>query len=267
MDLSAAELVFIAAASVAAGLINAVAGGGTLVAFPALTIVGVPAVEANITTTIALTPGYFGGTMAQRVDLAGQRARVLRLVPGVVLGGLVGAALLAVTSESLFRHLVPWLLIAACGLLAAQDRIRTAVVARTRRRAEARGAAPDAVHVRSEVPPGSIVAVALAGVYGGYFGGALGIVLLAVLGVTLDDEMRRINALKQLLSLAANLAASILLLFSGKVPWAAAAVMAVGSLVGGAAGGRVARRLDARVFRAVVIAIGLVVAAVYLVKA
>jgi uncharacterized membrane protein YfcA len=261
MDLSAAELLFIAAASVAAGLVNAVAGGGTLIAFPALTVVGIPTVDANITTTIALTPGYFGGTLAQREDLAGQRRRIVRLVPGVIVGGLAGAALLAVTSENLFRHLVPWLLFAACGLLAGQDRIRAAVSRRAQRRAKA------GVKAASDVPIGSVAAVAVAGLYGGYFGAALGIILLAVLGVTIDDDLRRINALKQLLSLVANVAASLLLLFSGKVPWDAAAVMAVGSLVGGVIGGKVARRLDARLFRAIVIAIGVVVGVVYLVKA
>src|SRR3954469_15691673 len=127
MDLSPAALALIAVASVAAGLVNAVAGGGTLIAFPALTVFGIPTVEANIATTVALTPGYLGGTLAQRSDLAGQRPRLLRLLPVAAAGAVAGALLLLATSESLFRAVVPWLLFGACGLLAAQDRIRTAV--------------------------------------------------------------------------------------------------------------------------------------------
>src|SRR5690606_196167 len=147
-----------------------------------------------------------------RQDLAGQRRRFLALVPGVVLGGAAGAALLTVTSEDLFRRIIPWLLFVACGLLAGQDRIRSAVARREERR---RGAAS------REGPPASMLAVALAGVYGGYFGAALGIILIAVLGVTIDDEMRRINALKQVLALTANVSAAVLLVFSGKVRWEA----------------------------------------------
>jgi uncharacterized membrane protein YfcA len=261
MDLSPAALALIAVASVAAGLVNAVAGGGTLIAFPALTVFGIPTVEANIATTVALTPGYLGGTLAQRSDLAGQRPRLLRLLPVAAAGAVAGALLLLATSESLFRAVVPWLLFGACGLLAAQDRIRTAVDRRHERRAEA-GRARHA----TGLGPVVLAITFASAVYGGYFGAGLGVVLLAVLGVALDDDLRRINALKQLLSLVINTVASVLLLFSGRLPWAATAVMAVGSLVGGTLGGHVAGRLDPVLFRRLVIAVGLVVGVIYLVR-
>jgi uncharacterized membrane protein YfcA len=260
MDLSLPALAFIAAASAAAGAVNALAGGGTLIAFPALTLVGVPPVEANIATTMGLNAGYLGGSVAQRDDLAGQRRRLLTLAPAAVAGGLTGAYLLSVTTEDLFRRIIPWLIFAACGLLAAQPRVRDALE-RRRRRPGAPPADPD-----RGVGPVLVAATYIGAIYGGYFGAGLGIVLLAVLGVVLDDDLRRINALKQILSLTINLSAAALLLFSGRVVWAAVAVVAAGSLVGGTAGGRLAGRLDPTVLRATVVAIGVVVGLVYLVK-
>lgn len=263
MDLSALNLTVIGAAALVAGAVNAVAGGGTLISFPALTAVGVPTVSANVTNTVALSPGYVGGTLAQREDLAGQRPRLERLVPAAMLGGVAGGVLLLVTSESLFRRLVPFLILAACALLAGQDRVKTWVEARHAR-------ATEAGTVR--VPHGSGVGVAaigsvfLAAVYGGYFGAGLGIILLAVLGVAIDDDLIRINALKQAMAVAINTTAASFFLFSGKVAWPAAAVMAIGSLAGGALGGRLASRLNPVVLRRVVIAAGVAIAVVYLVR-
>jgi uncharacterized membrane protein YfcA len=262
MDLSPLSLLAVAAAAVAAGLVNAIAGGGTLISFPMLTAVGVPTVGANITNTVALSPGYLGGTIAQRDDLSGQRVRLLRLLPMAVLGAIGGSVLLLNTSESVFRRIVPFLILGACGLLAAQDRVRGWVETRDRQRAE-RGAAP---RHDSGIGPVGMVAVFGAAIYGGYFGAGLGIILLAVLGVVVDDELVRINALKQALSLTINTTAAIRFLFSGEVVWTAAAVMAVGSLIGGNVGGRVASRAKPAVLRTVVIALGVIVALVYLVR-
>jgi uncharacterized protein len=253
-------LALVALASVAAGAVNAVAGGGTLIAFPALTLAGLPAVEANITATVAQNAGYLGGSVAQRADLEGQRPRLVRLAPVAVAGGLTGAWLLSVTSEDVFRLIIPWLIFAACGLLAVQPRLRAAL--------ERRAIAAAARGRRSRtVPPGLLAATYLPAVYGGYFGAGLGIILLAVLGVVLDDDLRRVNALKQTLSLVINLSAGALLLFSGRVAWGAAAVMAAGSLTGGIAGGRLAGRMDPAILRRAVITIGLVAGTVYLVQA
>lgn len=263
MDLSAANLAVIGAAAVAAGTINAVAGGGTLVSFPALTAVGIPTVSANITNTVALSPGYVGGTLAQRDDLRGQRARLERLVPAAMLGGVAGGVLLLVTSESLFRRLVPFLILAACALLAGQDRVKAWVEAR-----HARQVADGTSSGRhdSGVGPIAVLAVFVAAIYGGYFGAGLGIILLALLGVVIDDDLIRVNALKQSMAVAINTTAAAFFLFSGKVEWPAAAVMAVGSLAGGAIGGRIASRLDPVILRRVVIVAGVAVAIVYLTR-
>jgi uncharacterized membrane protein YfcA len=253
MDASPAAIALVAVASVAAGITNAVAGGGTLLVLPTLNLAGLTTVDASITTTTALTPGYLGGTLAQRADLAGQRNRVVVLAPVAAAGGLCGALLLTFTSESLFRAIIPWLIFAACALLWTQDRIRGWL---DRHRPER----------SSGVGPGLLATVFVGAVYGGYFGGALGIILLAVLGVVLDDDLRRLNALKQSLSLVINVSAAVLLVASGRVPWSAAAVVAAGSLAGGVIGGRLASRLDPRVLRRAVVAVGVVVGVAYLVR-
>jgi uncharacterized membrane protein YfcA len=243
------DLVVATVAALLAGLVNALAGGGTLISFPALTLVGVPAVAANVTNTVALCPGYLGGTFAQRRDLAGQRRRLLLLLPAAALGGLAGGALLLLTSEKLFRTLVPWLILAAAALLAAQGPVK---------RLAAR-------HVPSgrDVGPAAVVAVFLAAIYGGYFGAGLGILMLAVLGLFVDDDLVRVNALKQAISIATNTTAALFFVFSGRVVWAAAIAMMAGALVGGHVGGALASRMKPAVLRGVVVALGVVVAGVY----
>jgi uncharacterized membrane protein YfcA len=262
MDLSLPALALVAAASLTAGIVNAVAGGGTLIAFPALTLAGLPAVDASVTLTTALTPGYLGGTLAQRQDLEGQAGRLRFLAPAGAAGGLTGAALLARTDEELFRLVIPWLIFAACGLLAAQTRIRALITARRRTRPTRHTGGPR----QPAAGAGLFATTYVSGIYGGYFGGALGIILLAALGVTIDDDLRRLNALKQALSFAVNGAAAVLLALSGRVPWAVAAVVAAGSLAGGALGGRVASRLDPELLRRVVIVLGVIAGVVYLVR-
>lgn len=253
MDLSASDHVLAALAAVGAGIVNAVAGGGTLITFPALVALGVPNVRSTITNTVALCPGYFGGTVAQRGDLVGQRARVRALSVVAAAGGLIGSILLVLSPEDLFAGIVPFLLFLACGLLAFQERLRRVLPlcdATTGPDGRARGAL--------------LGGVFLASVYGGYFGASLGIILIATLGLLVHDEMRRLNALKQLLSLVTNVVAAGFFVFSGDVVWSLALAMAPAALVGGAIGGRLASRLEPRVMRAVVVAIGLVVAVKYL---
>lgn len=240
-------------AAVAGGAVNALAGGGTLITFPILTAVGLPVVAANMTNTVALCPGYLGGTLAQRQDLRGQEARLWRFLPAAVLGGLVGALLLQVTSEHVFRFLVPYLILLGTLLLALQPRMRLWLD----HRAERRG---------SRVSDGwGLPAVGVATVYGGYFGAGLGVITLAVLGLALKDSLTRLNALKQAISLATNVAAAVFFVFSGKVVWPAAVVMFLGSLAGGSLGGRLAGRVKPALLRQIVVAIGLVVAVVYFV--
>lgn len=241
-------------AAVVAGAVNALAGGGTLITFPALVALGVPAVAANVTNTVALCPGYLGGTLAQRDDLRGQRARLLGLLPASVLGGVVGGALLLRTGERLFRGLVPWLILLAALLLAVQGPVRERLVRR----------AGDAS--KAGVERWAWLPVGLASVYGGYFGAGLSVIVLAALGLALHDSLTRLNALKQAVALAVNVAAAVFFLFSGPVVWPMAAVMAAGALAGGVAGGRLAGRVKPATLRWLVVGAGVAISIAYFVR-
>lgn len=245
------DLLLAAAAALVAGAINALAGGGTLVTFPALLALGVPAVVANVTNTVALCPGYVGGTLAQKADLRGQGPRLRRLLPAAALGGVLGGWLLLESGEKLFRGLVPWLILLASLLLAGQGRVRAWLGRRL-------GHGGDERLERATWLP-----VGLAAVYGGYFGAGLSVIVLAALGLSARESLTRLNAAKQAIALVVNAAAAVFFLFSGQVAWSFAAVMAVGALVGGALGGRLAGRLPPTALRWTVVGLGLAVAAVY----
>ena len=251
------DIVLAGGAGFAAGAVNALAGGGTLISFPILIALGLPAVSANVTNTVALSPGYLGGALAQRRGLAGQEHRVAKLVIAAAIGGLIGSILLLFTSDSTFKDLIPVLLLSATALLALQDRLR--VMLRIGQPASGAAAAP-------VDPRWLVVPVALVSVYGGYFGAGLGIMLLAVLGIVLHERLDRLNALKQVLALSINATAAAFFLFSGRVYWIVALVMAITSLVGGSVGGRFAGSIKPTRLRAVVVCIGLAVAIVYAVK-
>lgn len=255
IDFSLAQLILVALAALAAGFINAIAGGGTLISFPALTAVGVGAVAANVTNTVALTPGYLGATFAQWSDMRGQQRRLWMLLPAAVLGGLAGAILLLATSERLFRDMVPWLILLAAGLLAIQDSVRGWV----QKRNQAAGRGPS-----SEL--WAVPAVFLASIYGGYFGAGLSVIVLAVLGLSLDDNLTRLNALKQAIAFATNITAALFFVFSGQVVWLAALVMAVGALLGGVLGGRMAGSIKPQTLRFTVIVVAVLVAMIYFVR-
>jgi uncharacterized membrane protein YfcA len=246
------DLALAAFAALGAGFVNALSGGGTLFSFPALTALGLPPIAANITNTIALCPGYVGGIFAQREDLRGQGARLPVLLSAGAAGGFAGGLLLLATDENAFRSLIPFLILVACALLVLQDPLRRWVAART-------GTAlsgPRAVR-RAAVP------IAVAAVYGGYFGAGLSSIVLAVLGLLFDDSLTRLNALKQLIALVVNLAAVVLFLFSDRVVWSAAGVMMVGALVGGALGGKLAAAVKPQTLRLAVVSLGVVIAVVY----
>jgi hypothetical protein len=253
--LSALDYALVGLAALAAGAVNALAGGGTLITFPMLTAVGLPAVAANVTNTVALSPGYLGATLAQSGDLRGQRGRLWLFVPAGVIGGVVGGILLLNTGERVFRALVPFLILLASGLLAVQEPVRAWIV---RRSGQSQSA--DASEKWGSLPLG------LAAIYGGYFGAGVSVIVLAVLGLTLDDSLTRLNALKQAISFSVNIAAAIFFVFSGQVVWPAAFVMAVGALLGGAAGGRLAGWIKPALLRWVVVVVGVVVAIIYLVR-
>lgn len=249
------ELVALVLAAVCAGAINALAGGGTLITFPMLTAVGVPPIAANVTNTVALSPGYIGGTLAQARDLQGQKNRVWLTLPAGILGGLVGGVLLLQTGERLFRDLVPFLILLASLLLAIQDPVRAWLSRRL-------STHPSGSHLEKW----SWLPVGVAAVYGGYFGAGLSVIVLAALGITLEDNLTRLNALKQLIGFGTNLAAAIFFVFSGQVVWMAAAVMAVGALLGGALGGRLAGRVKPSTLRWIVVSIGVLVSIIYFVR-
>jgi hypothetical protein len=254
--LSALDLGLAGLAAVAAGAVNALAGGGTLITFPTLTALGLPAVAANVTNTIAMAPGHLGATLAQKRDLAGQRTRVRRLAPAALLGGLVGGLLLLFTSERVFRQLVPFLILLASALLAVQEPVRAWLLRRLAR------ASPHASHGEAL----AIIPVFAASIYGGYFGAGLSVIVLSALGLLVDDSLTRLNAAKQAIGFAANGAAAVLFLFSGQVHWAAGLVMAVGAVAGGALGGRLAGRVRPATLRRVVVSVGVLVGLAYLIR-
>ena len=216
-----------------------------------------PAVSANITNTVALCPGYLGGALAQRTELEGQQARARKLLLAAAVGGLLGSILLVLTSESVFESL---------GAVADPRRDGAAGPPGSpprlapHRGGAQRGAAPCTTRVWLPLP------VFACAIYGGYFGAGLGIMLLAVLGLCIHERLNRLNALKQVLSLVINVVAALFFVFSGKVYWGFALVMAVGALVGGHLGGSVAHRLDPKALRAVVVVLGTIVGVVYLVR-
>lgn len=253
--LNLSNYIIIALASLSAGAVNSIAGGGTLITFPVLTALGIPAVAANITNTVALCPGYLGGSLSQGKDLHNQKKRLWLYIPAAIVGGLLGGILLRVTPEALFRELVPYLILLATALLALQPIVRS----RLTRRTEAAGAQPGS-NIWGVIPVG------IAAIYGGYFGAGLGIIVLAVLGITIDDSLTQLNALKQTISLGTNLTAGLFFLFSGKVVWPVALVMAVGALLGGALGGKLAGHVKPAVLRWIVVVIGLVVATLYFIR-
>jgi hypothetical protein len=235
----------LAAAAFAAGAVNAVAGGGSLISFPALVAVGVPTLAANVTNQIAVLPGYLGGSVAYREELRGQRQRVVALSVTSGIGAVVGALLLVISSKRLFEVLAPVLVLVAVALLAAQPRLAAMEAERAGH--------PDArVHPTRRVHVGNF----LASVYGGYFGAGLGIMLLAILAIGLEDSLQRLNALKGLLSLIVAVVAAVFFALFGPVHWDAAAVMAVASFAGGHLGVGAARRISDRALRLGVIVIG-----------
>ena len=246
---------FVLLAALAAGMVNALAGGGTLITFPVLMAIGLSAITANVTNTLALCPGSLGGTLAQANDLKDQKKRLWIAIPAAILGGLTGGILLLRTTDTLFSNLVPFLILLAASLLAIQTPLRNWLARR-----QAHGTA------RSIPEAWIFLPVFLGAIYGGYFGAGLGIILLAVLGLILNDTLTHLNALKQSIAFSANVAAASLFVFSGKVVWSVALVMMVGALLGGSLGGRLASRVKPNALRWIVVTIGFTVGMIYLVK-
>jgi uncharacterized membrane protein YfcA len=240
------EAIAVLLAGVAAGTINTVVGSGTLITFPTLLAVGLSPVTANVSNTIGLAPGSASGAWGYRAELAGQRGRLVRLASASFVGGIVGAVLLLVLPSSAFDAIVPVLIALGVVLVLLGPRISARVAAR----AEARGGLPP--HGAGWVWP----AVGAAGVYGGYFGAAQGVLLMAILGIGVDDTLQRHNATKNVLAGIVNAIAAVLFIAVADVDWRAVALIAVGSVVGGQLGATVGRRLSPTFLRALIVVVG-----------
>jgi uncharacterized membrane protein YfcA len=240
-------------AGVGAGTINTIVGSGTLLTFPTLLAVGFNPLVANVSNTVGLVPGVASGVFGYRAELRGQRARLLRLGASSLLGGLTGAVLL-LARPSAFRAIVPVLVIAAALLMGVQP-----LLARWLRGRRAEGAEPR--ESRFLLPPLTFAA----GIYGGYFGAAQGVVLLALLGLLVDDDLQRLNATKNVLAGLVNGIAAVLFIIFSSVAWTAAGLVALGSIVGGALGAVLARRIPSWLLRIVVVIGGLTVGIILLV--
>ena len=241
------EYLALAAAAFAAGFVNAVGGGGSLISFPVLLAFGYADVTANVTSTTSLCPGYIGGAVAYRPELRGQAPRVRRLAPACGLGAVAGAVALLAAPASVFKALVPYLVLVGCVLLGLQPWLQRHV-----------HRLPGAN--RGEASPLLQVSAFVGGAYGAYFGAGLGMILLALLGLFVGDSLQRLNGLKSLLSVVINAVAVVAFARFGPVVWSVVAVMAIASLVGGRVGGGVARSLRPNVLRAIIVTFGVVVA-------
>jgi hypothetical protein len=227
---------------VGAGIFNGVAGGGSLISFPILLGLGYPALTANITNTVGIWPSYLGSAAGFRREIGDQAHRLLRLSPVALAGGTAGALLLLTTSSSTFDAVVPWLVLGAAALFAVQPLLR---------RVLDRGS----VHPRTR-PVLLVAGVFAASVYGGYFGAAMGVMFLAVLGLALPLSLAHTSGLRAVLSMIVNGIAAVVFVLHGGLAWAAAGFLALGSLVGGFAGARLALTLPAPALRVIVIAVG-----------
>jgi len=242
--LTVLEALAIFAAGVAAGTINTVVGSGTLITFPVLLAAGYAPVTANVSNTIGLVPGSISGAIGYRAELDGQRARALHLGRASLLGGITGAVLLLALPPAAFKAIVPFFIVVALLLVVFQPRLATAL-ARRRERHHPHGG------------PAALAGVFGTGVYGGYFGAAQGIMLLAVLGLTLDEDLHRINALKNVLAGIVNGVAGLVFLLVADVAWGPVALIAAGSILGGQIGGRYGRRLPPAALRALIVVVGI----------
>ncbi|WP_028652186.1 sulfite exporter TauE/SafE family protein [Nocardioides halotolerans] len=255
--MSLLEAIAIGLAGLAAGTINTVVGSGTLITFPTLLAFGVPPVTANVSNTIGLVPGSVSGVVGYRRELTGQRSRVLRIGVASLLGGVLGAVLLLVLPEGAFSAIVPVLVGLGILLVVFQPRITAWVEARHDR--PGMPARDPVVGARWVWP-----AVLGAGVYGGYFGAAQGVLLMGVMGVGIPETLQRLNALKNVLAAIVNAVAGLLFAVVADVDWRIVALIGVGSVIGGQVGATVGRRLPSPVLRGTIVVVGIVALAVFL---
>ncbi len=248
--MSALEILAVAAAGAFAGVSNALAGAGSLVTFPTLIAVGVPQLAANVTSTVGLIPGALGAAIGYSEEVGSQRERIVRMIVPTLLGAAAGTVLLLLTPNDTFEVIVPALVFVSCLLLLFQPRLTTRVS-----------------HAGNERSPYLMVGLVLAGAYAAYFGSAVGIMLIAILGLFVLDSMQRLNATKVVLAGLANLLAAIVYAFLAPVHWGPALILMVSSLIGGQSGAWIAKRIDGDTLRVVIAVLGLGVAVVLGVEA
>lgn len=236
-------------AGIWAGGINTIVGSGTLITFPVLLAFGIPPVTANVSNTIGLVPGSISGVHGYRRELAGQRRRLLRLGTASLLGGITGAVLLLELPAEAFKAIVPILIIVALALVVVQPRLANWV----KRRRENDGAP-----VPEHGGPILVTAVYAAGVYGGYFGAAQGVLLIGLLGVFVHDDIQRLNGAKNVLALIVNAVSALIFIVVADVDWRAVVLIALGSIIGGQLGARLGRRMPPNLLRAVIVVVGLI---------
>jgi hypothetical protein len=238
----ASHALLILLAGVIGGIFNGVAGGASLITFPILLGLGYPALTANITNTIGIWPSYLGSATAFRREIGDQSRRLARLTPVALAGGIGGALLLLTTSPGTFDDVVPWLILGAAVLFGLQPVLRRAL---------------DRDEAHAHTRPVLLVAgVFVASVYGGYFGAAMGVMFLAVLGLALPVTLAHTNGMRAILSMVVNGVAAVVFLIHGGLAWDAVGWLALGSLVGGYAGARLALVLPAYALRVAVVVIG-----------
>lgn len=245
--MSALHILAVVAAGVAAGTINTIVGSGSLITFPTLLALGYPPVVANVSNTVGLVPGGLSGVIGYRRELEGQGRRVATLSVASVAGGITGAILLLVLPGSVFRQVVPALILLACGLVVLQPRLNRRLAHRQREEVRHGGG-------------GLFVAVYGTGVYGGYFGAAQGVILIALLAIFLPDDLQRLNGVKNVLVMLVNGVAAVLFIALAHVAWEAAGLLAVGSVLGGQLGATIGRRLSPTLLRTLIVVVGLTVA-------
>ena len=259
--MSAIEIALLLGAGMAAGVMNAVVGAGTLVTFPTLLFLGYPPVIANVSNTVGLVPGAVMASIGYRATLRGRGRTVRRLLVAATIGGLTGGALLVLLPGRAFDVVVPWLLLLAAVLAALQPRISAAVQLRR----AARGIERPAVEDRSAAGPvggGLLAGIALTGVYGGYFGAAQGVILLVILGLAFGGPINELNGMKNVVGGTANLVSAVLFIAIADVDWAVAGIIAIGTTIGGGLGGRYGRRLPSSALRVLLVGIAVIAAAV-----
>jgi uncharacterized membrane protein YfcA len=245
--MSVLEALLVLAVGFFAGTINTIVGSGSLVTFPTLLAIGYSPVVANVSNTVGIVFGTASGSVGYRRELGGQRRRVLLLGSGSLLGGIIGGVLLLTLPSSVFDDVVPVLILLAVALVILQPRLSRLVAERRTKVVE---------HGGFEL----WVGIFLTGIYGGYFGAAQGVILLALLGIFIADNLQRLNAVKNVLALIANGIAAVLFVLFADVAWEVVVLIAVGSIVGGQVGAHVGRRLPASILRGVIVVVGLVAA-------